>query len=135
MPPASQQELPLSFFLSSQPQMVAKFLCNSWNELVDAAATALDELGERGKSHAANWANQMKKAAPVGLADLFFQEHLVETLQSDGLQRSVLRNLLAGGVGLPRVEWRAVQLEILNGSWIHCIQKLPGCQLTYDLNN
>eukprot|EP00438_Fugacium_kawagutii_P000846 Skav222057 [mRNA] locus=scaffold707:9847:14953:- [translate_table: standard] len=33
-----------------------------WNELVDAAAMALDQLG---KSHATNWANQMKKAAPV----------------------------------------------------------------------
>lgn len=42
--------------------MVGKFLCNSWNELVDAAAFALDQLG---KSHTTNWAKQMKKAAHV----------------------------------------------------------------------
>ena len=144
-----------------------------WNELVDAAALALDQLG---KSHATNWANHMKKAAPVTghgmrenttgkqetidhstigfqdtlkykyhnivhvmrirlqchllsiqttevhLADLFFQEHLVETLQSRAVQRSVLRHLRPGRA-VPNVEWPAVQLEILQSSWIHRIQK------------
>ena len=33
-----------------------------WNELVDSAALALDQLG---KSHATTWATQMKKAAPA----------------------------------------------------------------------
>eukprot|EP00435_Cladocopium_sp_Y103_P050345 s671_g15.t1 len=96
-------------------------LPSGWNELVDAAALALNQLG---KSHAANWAAQMQKAAPVGLADLFFQEHLVDTLQSRALQRSVLRNLCPSEPRVPRVAWTAVQLEILSSSWIHRIQKL-----------
>lgn len=124
-----EEELPLSFFLSSQPQMVVKFLCTSWNELVDSAALALDQLG---KSHATTWATQMKKAAPVHLADLFFQEQLVETLQSRSVQRCVLRNLLPSGHGNaaePHVAWTAVQLEILNSGWIHRIQKLDFPQM------
>jgi hypothetical protein len=62
----------------------------------------------------------------VHLADLFFQEQLVETLQSRSVQRCVLRNLLPSGHGNaaePHVAWTAVQLEILNNGWIHRIQK------------
>lgn len=57
----------------------------------------------------------------------FKQEQLVDTLQSDALQRAVLRNLRESavkGAELPTVDWRAVQLEVLNSSWIHRIQKL-----------
>ena len=35
---------------------------SGWNELVDAAALALNQLGT---NHATNWAAQMQKAAPV----------------------------------------------------------------------
>ena len=45
------------------------------------------------------------------LADLFFQEQLVETLQSETLERSVLRQLRGAQGQMPRVEWPAVQQD------------------------
>ena len=74
------KELPLRFFLSDadakgQPQLVAEYLCRIWNEVVDAAIKALSHMQ---KGHTANWAAQMRRAAPVWLADLFFQARSVQ---------------------------------------------------------
>ena len=65
------RELPLRFFLSGQPQLVAEYLCRIWNEVVDAAIKALSHMQT---GHASKWAAQMRTPAPVWLADLFFQE-------------------------------------------------------------
>ncbi|CAJ1415619.1 unnamed protein product [Effrenium voratum] len=118
------QKIPLRFFLNGdaecQPQMVAKHLCTTWNELVDSAVASLEGQGDG----SAVWAGRMKREVPVWLADLFFQEQLVETLQSETLERSVLRQLRGAQGQMPRVEWPAVQQEILSSAWVHRVQRL-----------
>ncbi|CAJ1444804.1 unnamed protein product [Effrenium voratum] len=119
-----EQKIPLRFFVHGdaqcQPQMVAKHLCSAWNELVDSAVSALRSHGQ----YSARWASRMEREAPVWLADLFFQEQLVESLQSRPLQRSVLRQLQGSQGQVPKVDWPAVQQDILSSAWVHRVQRL-----------